>query len=197
MLPDFLEIKGGVHRQIIEQFERMVAAKAPLISRISVHKQTEGDRYSIEREDGVVEEQQFKEFVATFTIPSDITPDNADEVVRALELAADSMASQSETALFASIGRVTDEVGNSIDVGGKPFTPEMLLDMLDKMWIEFDDQGRPEMPTMVMHPTMFESIRSRFPEFDKDPLFMSRHAEIMARKKEEWRDRESNRKLVG
>ena len=45
-------------------------------------------------------------------------------------------------------------------------------------------------------PEMADVIRERFMEWIRDPEFRKRHEEIMRRKYEAWRDRESNRKLV-
>ena len=73
----------------------------------------------------------------------------------------------------------------------------MMWDMLEKIHIDFDKNGQPRMPNMVIHPDTLERIRPKLAEWEADPAIKKRRIEILAKKKEEWRDRESNRKLVG
>src|SRR5262249_54544676 len=119
------------------------------------------------------------------------------EVLAALEGAADDMARQTETMLFRKLDETTAQVGNVLDAGGRPFEPSMLLEMLERTWIDFNDEGKPKMPTIVLHPNVFESVKERLLALDSDGDFQAKQAEILAKKKEQWRDRESNRKLVG
>jgi hypothetical protein len=44
---------------------------------------------------------------------------------------------------------------------------------------------------------MLKKIEAKISEWECDPELKRQQAEILVRKKEEWRDRESNRKLVG
>jgi hypothetical protein len=72
----------------------------------------------------------------------------------------------------------------------------MLMDMLETMPIDFDRSGKPKMPTVVLHPDMFRSIEPKLREWEKDPELRARREAMLARKKEEWRVRESRRRLV-
>jgi hypothetical protein len=49
---------------------------------------------------------------------------------------------------------------------------------------------------MVLHPVMMETMKKLWAEWETDAAFMKRYNEIIAEKREEWRDRESRRKLV-
>jgi len=48
----------------------------------------------------------------------------------------------------------------------------------------------------VMHPDMAASVVPKVKEWERDPVFSAEYERIMAVKREEWRDREANRKLV-
>ena len=63
--------------------------------------------------------------------------------------------------------------------------------------IDFDEKGNPILPTIVLHPDMMKRIEGKLAEWESDPELQARRKNILAKKKEEWRDRESNRKLVG
>jgi hypothetical protein len=47
-----------------------------------------------------------------------------------------------------------------------------------------------------MHPKMWETIKDDVTSWEQDPELDARYKEIIARKKEAWRARESRRKLV-
>ena len=82
------------------------------------------------------------------------------------------------------------------DAGGKPFHPEMLLEAIERMPIEFDDKGNPKLPTITMNPAQMERIKDKLTEWESDSVLRDRYEAIMRKKREEWLDRESNRKLV-
>lgn len=169
-----------------------------MAGRIPHFRQWEGSEFSYEDYSGNIRTSSPQEVKAAFTIPTNLPPlKTIQQVFEALEVAAQDMARQSETMLFQKLDESTRESGNVLDAGGRPFEPAMLLEALEKMWIDFDENGKPEMPTIVLHPDLFSSIKDRLPEWESDLEFIAKRREIMGRKKEEWRDRESHRKLVG
>jgi len=64
--------------------------------------------------------------------------------------------------------------------------------------MDFDPQtGKPDPEAVyIAHPDTAEWMHRLWQEWEKDGDFMKRVAEIRAKKYEEWRDRESRRKLV-
>jgi hypothetical protein len=92
---------------------------------------------------------------------------------------------------FKGLGEVTDAVGMSLDAEGKPFSFDMLNDMLEKLHIEFDEEGEPILPALVMHPMMAEQIRNMKPTPEQE----KRHAEIIERKRAEYYAKKRTRRL--
>ena len=92
---------------------------------------------------------------------------------------------------YRKMNEVTEEVGNAMDMKGAPLTQDAFFTMLERVDMEF---GPDNLPTSVWHttPALAEVIR----KWDDDPAFRSRYEELLDRKRNEWRDRESNRKLV-
>lgn len=198
MLPDFPRIKRHIQKLQIRALQTEIERNAPLFSEIKRFRQHEGDQSSMEYEKGKARVQPFKAIGARMTVPLDLTSEDAQqEVIQKLKQVAQEIAKQSEGMLFSSIKDITSEVGNAIDARGKPFHPDMLLEMLEKIQLDFDSNGKAIMPTIVLHPDMFESIAPKLKEWENDLRFLQRQKEILTRKREEWRDRESNRKLVG
>lgn len=100
--------------------------------------------------------------------------------------------------LLRKAGEATERVGNRIDAGGQPFSADLYFKMLETVHIDFDSYGRPDTSGvhLVMHPDQSEHVQLLMTKWQADESFQSRYREIMLKKREEWRDRESNRKLV-
>lgn len=85
--------------------------------------------------------------------------------------------------MFSTLSQVTDFTGNVIDGKGKGVSHEMLIEMLEKIHIDFDQDGNPLLPSIVIHPDMansFEKLKS-----DED-LYKPRIDEIINRKREAY-----------
>jgi len=100
--------------------------------------------------------------------------------------------------LLRKSGEAAERVGNTVDAGGQPFSAELYLKMLETVRIDFDELGRPDISgtRMVLHPDQVERVRALMEQWEKDESFQQQYRNIMVKKREEWRDRESNRKLV-
>lgn len=198
MLPDYPSLKRKFRQRLIRFMQQKINGRAPMMARISHFRQWEGADFCYTDPSGATKSSSAKEVKAEFSIPRNLPPlKTIQEVFLALNAAAEDMARQSETMLFKKLDESVRESGNVLDNGGRPFEPALLLESLDKMWIDFDENGKPEMPTIVLHPDLFNSIKDRLAEWESDLEFKAKWQEIIERKKEEWRDRESNRKLVG
>jgi hypothetical protein len=92
---------------------------------------------------------------------------------------------------FKGMGEITEAVGTSLDARGRPFSFDMLNDMLEKVYIEFDEEGEPIFPTLVMHPRMIEQIRSIKPTSEQK----ERYDEIIMRKRAEYYAKKRTRRL--
>lgn len=69
--------------------------------------------------------------------------------------------------------------------------------MRRRIYMDFDPTTQqPTNPVMVIHPSQVESIKKQTEEWAKDPAFVAEMDQIRLQKLEEWRARESRRKLV-
>ena len=90
---------------------------------------------------------------------------------------------------------ISEKAGTSIDAGGKPVSPEMLLDMMSAVQMEFEPDGTPSQ-SFVIHPDMFPALKKVSDQIENDPELKRKNTEILERQREAWAARESNRKLV-
>jgi hypothetical protein len=198
MLPDYPELKEYFINQIDRQIRVMVEKNAPLFATIKAQRQWEGDRFAFENENGELVAKKFVTFEVEGKIPRNLSSEATQEHTKSMmDQMAKGLASQSEGLLFSTLKEVLDSTGNHIDARGKEFDPWLMWNAIEKMEIDFDPSGNPILPCIVMHPDLFASISKKIPEWEADQALQRRRNEVLDKKKEEWRDRETNRKLVG
>ncbi len=113
-----------------------------------------------------------------------------------LEKVAEELRSQQSKMIFEHLSQSTDRTGNVVDAGGQAINPDLILQMLEKMEIDFSEDGQPRLPTLVVPPEQGEKLREKMLEWEKDECYNRKFNELIERKRQEWHDRESHRKLV-
>jgi hypothetical protein len=121
---------------------------------------------------------------------------STEEIHRKFDEAAREMARQMTQTCFQTVEKGVKEVGNVVHYAGR-LTIDDVLGFYEKVLIDFDDNGRPELPTIICGKDMMEELRGLNSQIESDPETNKRFAELMVSKKEEWRDREASRRLVG
>ena len=93
---------------------------------------------------------------------------------------------------FDVFHRTCDAAGTAADAGGRPFSFELYLEGLERIELQFDREGKPILPTLVMHPSMAEHLRSMPPITPEQQKAMD---ELIERKRTEFNARRRHRKL--
>ena len=197
MLPDFPKQKSQMNRLFELQVEIVRSTSSPLLSQAHVSIRHEGHRLRLHREDGTIEDTTPHEFSGEVSFATEELKEMPFEAV--LHEAANmgrNLAKQQAQAMYGDIADVAKEAGTQLDAGGRPFHPEIMLELFEKMLIEFDQDGNPQMPALVVHPKLAEVIKQKAPEWEADPCLKARWDQTIRRKKEEWRAREARRRLV-
>ena len=191
--------------QLEEELEKLVSnfvenatkARSPGIGEAARHRVFEGDQSAIVRPDGEKADTDFREFSAESEIPSQkILYSSLEEILDCFLPVAEALASDQATMFFEVMEQATKKTGNVVDGRGKPLSFETILEVLEKIQIDFDADGNPSMPTMAISPAM----KPRIQELMDDPKraeFEKKQRELIDKKRLEWRDREANRTLVG
>lgn len=198
MLPDFPHLKKKIHTRILWGAQHVARAKTGVLSEISHNRIHEGNRHILIREDGSVDEMEMRKLSATREFDYSEAKDK-----RLKELFNDMVDVISEIAekqmfhLIEEVEEATRKTGNIVEAEGEPLGIEAIFKSLETVYIEFDSAGNARMPTMLIHPSWVEEIEDLERQFQEDPDLQRRFSEIMERKKDEWRSREANRKLVG
>ncbi len=198
MLPDIPPLKREIARKLQIAFKQRVNAYMGAINEAPRYFIKEGRRVVTVRPDGHLDETLLKEASAETTIRFDEVPHlSFQDRLTKLDEAARDMARQISEHAFGQINEAVERVGNVVDGGGKPLSPELYLEVIEKIHLDFDANGHPSQLTLVIPPGMEQRAKEVAEMLDHDPEYRRRYRELIDKKRMQWRDREAARKLVG
>lgn len=91
------------------------------------------------------------------------------------------------------IREVTDATGNTVDAGGKILTHDLVLDVVEQSEIDFDEEGNPVLPTVMLNSQGFDLLARTEPT----ETHRRRFEEIIASKKAAHDAQKRHRRLSG
>lgn len=169
----------------------------PIVAQIKKRPQREGRAAQYRDIQGSTKKVDFQKVGAQLQLkPEDARGMSLDDFLKMPNDAGRDMAQQMARHLFTELQKVTEETGNVVDAKGKPFDFEIFLSVLEKIAIEFDEQGRARLPTAVLGPTAYAQLQEKLPEWENDLSLQKRLGEILSAKREQFREREAHRRLV-
>lgn len=197
MLPDLPDLKRDMQRILDQYLRNRTNQRLGVFGEAPKHFMHEGNRMRIRRANGSVEETKLKEASGELSLKvGDIPALTLKERIAKLDKVADQMADQIGTHSLKTLSEGLDKAGQVVDRKGKPFDAEAIFEVLEKLQIEFDESGKYDL-TILIPPALRPRAEELIRLFETDKNLQKRHADIMERKREEWRDREASRKLVG
>lgn len=166
-------------------------------STIPSYTHHEGDAWGLSSEDQPSPQYSYDEISSQFSVKNDEVPYlTPDKIRKRLDEAAQDMARQLVEKTTSAIKKSATEAGTAIDAGGKTLSMDMVLESLGKLEWAFEDDGTPHKPALLLHPELWEKTKDDFAEWEANSIFQQRYGQIAQQKWDEWRVRESNRKLV-
>lgn len=170
---------------------------SPILSKIPTRPQREGRTSSFQDEQGKIQSIDYK----PISVPFQRKVENARgmtplEFIAAARELGTGMGTEMMRGLFELLDKVTKETGNVVNLGGKPMDSTTFLDLLDKVQVDFTSDGVPQWPSFCAGSEMQAQLNEQFPKWLADPEFQSRLAKIVERKREEFFERETCRRLV-
>lgn len=185
-LPEYERAGGAFVRSAIDALARV---KSPLLAEIGSETAdpTPGVRTTFAS--GEVLEHEPMRIGATISIPVRAAVNGEYEgFCAAIDDAAEEYASDLSRQIYQRLGEMSEAAGTSVSAKD-PFTARDVLTMIERLEIEFDEQGNPELPKIHMHPSQAEKLPS-WTDADEQAF-----KELMVRKKAEWDARRRHRRL--
>lgn len=93
---------------------------------------------------------------------------------------------------YQRIGKLSDDMGNTVDAKGKGPSWDLFIDTLEKRPLDFDAHGNITGLTIVSSPEVAEAFKRLGPMTEQQTARLNA---LIARKKEEFNARQRNRKL--
>jgi hypothetical protein len=93
--------------------------------------------------------------------------------------------------IFEQFNKASDELGNTVDAQGEILTFDHIIKLYEKVGIDFDEDGKPNLPKLVMNPETMKKFENIVPT----PEQAQRYNEMIERKRSEHFAKKRNRRL--
>nr|WP_128796295.1 hypothetical protein [Corallococcus coralloides] len=93
--------------------------------------------------------------------------------------------------IFGGIDKILSEAGQAVDAQGQPLSVEWVIKALEKIELNFDDEGNPQMPTLIAHPSTTKHLAANPPTAEEQKQIEA----LIERKRQEFNARRRVRKL--
>src|SRR5689334_13422049 len=142
MLPDYLALKRELSARLLRATSA-AAHGAPLLKEIGQSTLHEGDRWEILRADGSRSTTTFGNPIETKVVigVEDARKHGPQASLRAVHEMSTELAQKMTKRMFETISEAVEQVGNAVDAKGQPLSPDLIIEMLEKMELSFDDEG--------------------------------------------------------
>lgn len=196
MLPDFPKIKAKVG-EALNRFVRNLIRQEPLLSRITNVRVFEGNRLATKGVTDEIDQSPFKEMRSDLVIDrKELIDKGIMAYIENIQGTVEDIQRQQTKMVFEGVQKATERIGNIVDGKGRPFDFELFYGVVEKVQIEFDEAGNPFLPQLFVSPELGLKLKELMPQWNANPDYKQRMEALMAKKRKEWNDRESNRKLV-
>lgn len=186
------EYHQATARFIHDATNALMKAKHPILKKIATEKVERVPKTQVTVSSGeVVESHPLNyQMIFEFTISS-IVEGDFDNLILAIDQASDSTLHKVMPKFYEYLGQVCEAEGNSIDDKGQPLSHELILQMVEKVDMTFDENGNPQ-HELVMHPNVAEKLKSLPPPTEEQKRAWD---EMIERKRRESNARKRHRKL--
>lgn len=196
MLPLYPQLKKDLEETFIDLMQNAARKELGPFADVQHFTQHEGKKIEYNTLDGKDKKSNYQSIGVQYMIKNkDIPQMTLQQVIELMVEKGKEFGGEQAKYNYKVINQITSEVGNVVDGGGKPVNADVFFQVFEKIQIAFDDNGKPQMPTMVIHPHMEKSVRELIEEAET-PENKAKFNEIMKRKKEEWDAEQARRKLV-
>ncbi len=196
MLPDLPELKRLILRALQARMNATMLAHLGPFKEAKHRVLEEGDSTAIVYPDGRTRDTEMREAIGEVTVTDEVLRHgDLGALLTEIDKAGAQMAEQQAEHGYRTLAQISREVGTAVDNRGMPLSADAILAVLEKIQIDFSDDG-PSLQ-LVMHPEMRPKAEAAMQALESDPALKTRFEVLMVRKREEFLAREARRQLVG
>jgi hypothetical protein len=197
MLPEYPKLSAEFGHATTRAMQQRAREIEGIVATVPSHRVFEGDTMEIIRSDGSTGITKFREETAELRIPVEESPDlELSDLMARLDQIVFDLAAKKAKNFFQTLSDAASDAGTRVDAKGQKISAEIYLQMLDRVWIEFEPDGTPRLPTLVVSPQQQADAEAVRVELFQNPALRKRFDEIILRKLELWRAREADRELA-
>lgn len=181
-----------VDAKILRKYSNYINSSDPLVGNISCARTLHSGGAIYRSEDKKLETPMRLLSSTVSRTVEDVNNFNLEKVCTDIYDLAQELLADIKKMMFKTLTQVTDFTGNVVNGKGKGLSHEMLIELLEKIHIDFDQEGNPMLPTMVMSPDMaknFAKLKSQ------ESLYKTRYEEIINQKRKAYYAEKGCRRL--
>jgi hypothetical protein len=198
MLPDFPDEKKVFENIASTRLRATKNRRMPLFPDSDAIVFFEGDRNSMTTADGCYNDDKFESITADIELSNEQLENlTIKGLFDHLDRLALQLGERQMTQIIGILDRTCEAHGQVYHQRGPNDHVEALLTMMDMIDLEFDINGDPILPDILAGPDAAPKINMAVQTIYDDPDLLCRYKIIISRQRDKWRDRQSNRKLVG
>lgn len=196
MLPDYPETKR-LFARFFQTYMRQKARQLSPFGVVQTRYLHEGRGMKVTRADHSESDSQVQQLSTEFTIRfEEIEHLTFEKVIQKYdEVILDMVKKQTGFALERLDSEIPDS--QKIDAKGKPLDARMVIELFRTMELEFNPDGTPHTLHVVGGLFNPERMKAVEEEMKNNPELEKEFNDVIAEKREKWRAREADRKLVG
>ena len=193
MLPDFPKVRDYASDLLKKWFYGRVSERTGVLQEMKNRILHEGDKVELHRSDGSTDSVAMESQRAEIRLElEDFKKFGLNAVLKTLDKTANDVAEKQTKFFFNRLNKICEESGQTSDAKGRPISYDLILEMLEGVDIDFDNRGNPLFPTIISSP----KVKMFFDKAEITDEQKEKLEKLVEQKRSEWRDRESNRKLV-
>lgn len=195
MLPDYPKLKKRLNAKMTRLVQQEMD-KDQFIASIPKQRVYEGNSLTTNSVDAYSTTTDFPQIISDFEVTREqIVKEGPDAIFSKKGQVAKRMSEQITDQMVKAMDHATQMTGNIVNVKQVSETSNPILEMIEKIEIDFNKQGQPIIPSIVVSPDQSEKTKEYLKDLQR-PEMQEKYQKVMARKWREWLDRENSRKLV-
>jgi hypothetical protein len=173
--------------EILDKFFRHLWSSDPILKDIVSYRKLHrgGMRYEIQNKELITPPKQFP-----FTIRIPIECVINYDLVRFSEIIYEYTTERivhTHKSMYDHVSKVTELTGNVVDAAGTPINADSFLDMIEKLEISFDEDGKPILPSITADPKVVKKLSeikfTKEQEERQNRIFETKKREFYAKKR--------------
>ncbi len=153
-----------------EAVHELAAARSGLVSEMPIEESPGALGSVIQDREGNDVDLSSKAVQMEITLDAnDVRDGDPEALLLLIDSVSEQLSGGLDRSMLGFLEKVTDATGNVVDAGGKKFSFELYMEMLEKVELGLTEDGELSIPTLVIHPNQAAKVEPLTPEQQERP----------------------------